>query len=58
MINDAKKESWAVWAKENYKRITRAGLFLKKTRFDELPQLINVFRGEMSMIGPRRESQG
>ena len=43
------------WASKNDPRITRLGKFLRKTRIDEIPQLINVLRGEMSLIGPRPE---
>ena len=43
------------WASENDLRITNIGHFLRKTRFDELPQLISVMKGEMSLIGPRPE---
>ncbi|MBM6741241.1 sugar transferase [Enterococcus gallinarum] len=45
----------AQWADKNDKRITGIGKFIRKTRIDELPQLINVFKGEMSFIGPRPE---
>jgi len=45
----------AVWAKEKDPRITRVGKWIRWLRFDELPQLINIFRGEMSLIGPRPE---
>lgn len=54
MVVDAEKKG-AVWAQKNDPRITRFGHFLRKSRLDEMPQFINVLRGEMSMIGPRPE---
>ncbi|MFQ1857059.1 exopolysaccharide biosynthesis polyprenyl glycosylphosphotransferase [Aeromonas veronii] len=54
MRNDAEKNG-AQWASKNDARVTRVGRFIRKTRIDELPQLINVFKGEMSLVGPRPE---
>ena len=54
MVPDAEKNG-AQWAEENDPRITKFGRILRITRLDELPQLINVLRGEMSFIGPRPE---
>jgi lipopolysaccharide/colanic/teichoic acid biosynthesis glycosyltransferase len=49
------EENGAVWALKNDNRVTRVGKWIRLLRIDELPQLINVFRGEMSFIGPRPE---
>ena len=55
MRTDAEKNGAAVWASKNDPRVTRIGRFIRKTRIDELPQFINVMRGEMGIVGPRPE---
>lgn len=55
MSVDAEKDGKAVWAQKNDSRITRVGAVIRSTRLDELPQLLNVIRGEMSFVGPRPE---
>jgi len=55
MRADAEAQTGAVWAKENDPRRTRLGTFLRKTSLDELPQFINVLKGDMSLVGPRPE---
>ena len=54
MVQDAEKEG-AQWTKKNDPRITKIGSFLRKTRIDELPQIFNVLKGDLSFIGPRPE---
>jgi len=57
MRTDAEKSGKPQWAQQNDPRITRVGNFMRKTRIDELPQILNVFKGDMSFVGPRPERQ-
>jgi len=52
---DAEADGEAVWAQEKDPRITAVGVFLRRTRLDEIPQLFQALRGEMTLIGPRPE---
>jgi lipopolysaccharide/colanic/teichoic acid biosynthesis glycosyltransferase len=55
MRNDAEKAGNPQWASTDDPRTTRVGRFIRKFRIDELPQILNVIRGEMSFVGPRPE---
>ena len=55
MVSDAESETGPVWAAERDSRTTRVGRILRAFRLDELPQVINILKGEMSVVGPRPE---
>jgi len=55
MVPDAEKKTGAVWATENDPRVTKVGRILRATAMDELPQVWNIFKGDMSFVGPRAE---
>ena len=55
MRTDAEQRTGAVWAQANDPRRTRVGVILRRASLDELPQLWNVLKGEMSLVGPRPE---
>ena len=55
MIPDAERHTGAVWAEDDDPRITPLGAFLRKRALDELPQVINMWKGDISLVGPRAE---
>lgn len=55
MVTDAEAKTGPMWARANDDRVTPVGKFIRKHRIDEIPQLINVLKGDMSLIGPRPE---
>jgi len=55
MIQDAEKKSGPVWSMKDDPRITKIGRFIRRVRIDEIPQVINILKGEMSFVGPRPE---
>ena len=57
MVADAEKQSGPVWAQSDDDRITRFGKIIRRLRIDEVPQLYNVLKGEMSFVGPRPERE-
>jgi lipopolysaccharide/colanic/teichoic acid biosynthesis glycosyltransferase len=55
MVDQAENGTGPVWASPNDPRVTRVGFWLRKLRIDEIPQMWNVLKGEMSFVGPRPE---
>ncbi len=53
MVNNAELRTGPVWARKDDPRVTKVGRFLRMTAMDELPQLFNIFKGDMSFVGPR-----
>ncbi|SDC47039.1 MULTISPECIES: exopolysaccharide biosynthesis polyprenyl glycosylphosphotransferase [unclassified Candidatus Frackibacter] len=57
MIENAEEKTGPVWAQKDDPRITKVGHFIRKKRIDEIPQFVNVLKGEMSLVGPRPERE-
>ncbi|MCK9281434.1 MAG: sugar transferase [Melioribacteraceae bacterium] len=57
MVTDAEKGTGPVWSTKNDPRITKVGAYVRKFRIDEIPQMINILKGEMSFVGPRPERE-
>jgi exopolysaccharide biosynthesis polyprenyl glycosylphosphotransferase len=55
MVRDAEERTGPVWAEENDLRVTRVGRIIRRYRLDEIPQFLNILKGEMSLVGPRPE---
>ena len=55
MYEDAEKHTGPIWSSKDDPRVTRVGKIIRRVRIDELPQMINVLKGEMSLVGPRPE---
>ena len=57
MVRDAEKQSGAIWVDDKDPRITKVERFIRRWRIDEIPQLLDVLKGDMSMVGPRPERE-
>lgn len=55
MEHEAENDTGPIWAEKEDPRVTRVGRFMRKTRIDEIPQVVNVLKGDMELIGPRPE---